>query len=346
METIMAKRPTLTDVARQAGVGVATVDRVINARAYVRPDTAERVFQAARAVGYYGTPLLGRRLQAATSQVRLGFLLQAPEHRFYQALEAGIRGACAEATSARVLPEVAFLPSQRSTDIVAGLKALAKRADAIAMVATEHPSVGTTVAELASAGIPVITLLSDAAPGARRAYLGLDHRKVGRTSAWLLSRCIRQPGKVAIFVGSHRFEGHELREIGTRSYLREAAPELEVIDTQVSLEDLSLAHEAVLDLLRRHKDLRGIYVGGGGTEGVIAALREESQPGAVALVCSELTDVTRAGLADGIVSAVISTPIDLLARQCVAQMLAALEPAAVPAEQTFLPFEIYVSENI
>src|SRR4029078_8623495 len=98
MESIMAKRPTLTDVARQAGVGVATVDRVINARAYVRPDTAERVFQAARVVAYHGTPLLGRRLQAATSQVRLGFLLQAPEHHFYQALEAGIRTACAEAT--------------------------------------------------------------------------------------------------------------------------------------------------------------------------------------------------------------------------------------------------------
>jgi LacI family transcriptional regulator len=63
-------------------------------------------------------------------------------------------------------------------------------------------------------------------------------------------------------------------------------------------------------------------------------------------VCSELTDVTRAGLADGVVSAVISTPIGLLARQCVAQMLAALEPVAAPPEQTFLPFEIYVSENI
>ena len=343
----MAKRPTLTDVAREAGVGVATVDRVINARAYVRPETTERVFQAARAVGYHGTRLLGRRVAATTSQVRLGFLLQAPEHRFYQALDAGIRAACAEATSARVLPEIAYLPSQRSADIVAGLKALARRADAIAMVATEHPSVGDTVAELAAIGVPVIALLSDAASAARRAYLGLDNRKVGRTSAWLLSRCIRQPGKVAIFVGSHRFEGHELREIGARSYFREAAPELEIIDTQVSLEDLALAHEAVLDLLRRHKDLRGIYVGGGGTEGVVAALREESRPGAVALVCSELTDVTRAGLADGVVSAVISTPIGLLARRCVSEMLAALEPGGVqPPDQTFLPFEIYVSENI
>ena len=343
----MAKRPTLSDVARQARVGVATVDRVMNARAYVRPETTERVFQAARALGYHGTPLLGRRLQAITSQVRLGFLLQAPEQPFYQALETAIRAACGEAIAARVLPEIAFLPSQRSTDIVAGLRGLAKRAQAIAMVATEHPAVDATVAELAAAGIPVITLLSDAAPASRRAYLGLDNRKAGRTAAWLLAHSIRRPGKIAIFVGSHRFEGHELREIGARSYLREAAPELEIIDTQLSLEHLSFAHEMVLDLLRQHKDVRGIYLAGGGTEGVIAALREESAPGAVAFVCNELTHITRAGLADGVVSAVISTPLGPLARTCVAQMLDALDPAALsPPEQTFLPFEIYVSENI
>jgi LacI family transcriptional regulator len=346
MESIMAKRPTLTDVARQAGVGVATVDRVINARAYVRPETAERVFQAARSVGYHGTPLLGRRRAAATSQVRLGFLLLTPDQAFYEGLTAAIRMACEEATAARVLPEFVFLSSQRSSDIVAGLRTLAKRSEAIAMVATEHPAVDAIVAEFATAGIPVVALLSDAAPAARVAYLGLDNRKAGRAAAWLLARCIRQPGKVAIFVGSHRFEGHELREIGARSYLREAAPELEVIDTQLSLERPTFAHEAVLDLLRQHRDLRGIYLAGGGAEGAIAAMREESTPGAIALVCNELTEITRAGLADGVVSAVISTPVGSLARQCVAQLLAALDPTATAAEPAFLPFEIYVSENI
>jgi LacI family transcriptional regulator len=162
-----------------------------------------------------------------------------------------------------------------------------------------------------------------------------------------MSRTVRGPGKVAIFVGSHRFHGHELREIGYRSYLREAAPELAIIDTQLSLERPSLAHEAILELMALHADLRGIYLAGGGAEGAVAALREASSPGAVALVCNEITDITRAGLADGVVSAVLSTPIAALARETVAQMSAALtSPSATRPGQTFLPFEIYVSENI
>lgn len=340
-------RPTLADVAKKAGVGVATVDRVLNARAFVRPDTAERVFEAARSVGYHGTPALRRRVEARMAHYRLGFLLQAPEQPFYHAFEATLREACAVAPGARITPEVAYLPSQRSPDIVTGLTAMARNVDAIAMVATDHPAVTAAVSELAAQGIPVFALLSDAAPGARAGYLGVDNLKAGRTAGWLLARTVRGPGKVAIFVGSHRFHGHELRETGYRSYLRAAAPALAIIDTQLSLERPALAHEAVLELLGLHADLRGIYIAGGGTEGAIAALREASSPGAVALVCNELNEITRAGLADGVVSAVISTPIDALAREAVAQMSAALAtPTAPHPGQTFLPFEIYVSENI
>lgn len=343
----MANRPTLADIARRAGVGPATVDRVINGRAFVRPETVGRVLEAAHAIGYYGTPLVRSRLAATVAQFRVGFLLQRPEQAFFQALEIGLRNACAAAPAARVTPEVAFLPSQNSTDIVASLRALAQKNQAIAMVAVDHPSVTAAVAELESSGIPVFTLLTDAAVGVRRAYLGLDNRKAGRTSAWLLARSVRSPGKVAIFVGSYRFHGHEMREIGYRSYLREVAPELEIVNTQANLEEPALAHEAVMDLLRRHEDLRGIYVAGGGAEGAIAALREESAPGAVALVCNELNDTTRAALADNVVSAVIGTPITALSREVVTQMLAALSTPPQPvADQIILPFDIFVSENI
>ena len=343
----MAKRPTLADVARAAGVGPATVDRVINGRSFVRTETSQRVFEAARAVGYHGTRLLRRRLDEATQQFRFGFLLQRPEQPFYQALDLEVQGACRGAGEARVVPEIRFLASQTPADVVAGLKELAKRAQAIAAVAIDHPLVTAAVAEIEAAGIPVFSLLSDFAPGVRRGYVGLNNRKVGRTSGWLLSRCTKGPGKVAIFVGSYRFHGHEMREIGCRTYLREAAPELEIIDTQSSLEDVGLAREAVLGLLRRHPDLRGIYVAGGGIEGVIAALRDEAVPGQIAVVGNENTEVTRPALAENIISAVISTPRPALAREAVAQMLAALASPATPGPgQTFLPFDIFVSENI
>jgi LacI family transcriptional regulator len=48
----MSRRPTIRDVAEQAGVSIATVSRVLNDRADVSVETRERVREVARAVGY------------------------------------------------------------------------------------------------------------------------------------------------------------------------------------------------------------------------------------------------------------------------------------------------------
>jgi LacI family transcriptional regulator len=42
------KKITLLDLAQEANVGTATVERVLNARGNVSPETAERVVLAAR----------------------------------------------------------------------------------------------------------------------------------------------------------------------------------------------------------------------------------------------------------------------------------------------------------
>src|ERR1700748_868627 len=73
----MSRRPTLVDLARAAGVSVATVDRVLTARHRVRRGTAERVLGAAEAIGFHGAPLLKRRVDAPV--FTFGFLLQAPD---------------------------------------------------------------------------------------------------------------------------------------------------------------------------------------------------------------------------------------------------------------------------
>ena len=57
----MANRPTLKDVAVAAGVGTATVDRVLNKRGNVREATARRILKAARLVGYHACDLFEQR---------------------------------------------------------------------------------------------------------------------------------------------------------------------------------------------------------------------------------------------------------------------------------------------
>lgn len=52
----LPKRPTIGDLARQARVGVATVDRVLNGRHPVREQTATLVLSAAETPGYRAAP--------------------------------------------------------------------------------------------------------------------------------------------------------------------------------------------------------------------------------------------------------------------------------------------------
>ena len=70
------RRPTMSALAKEAGVGLSTVDRVINGRAPVEAATAQRVLEAAERIGYYATPLLRQRLKADVPQRTFGFLLQ------------------------------------------------------------------------------------------------------------------------------------------------------------------------------------------------------------------------------------------------------------------------------
>lgn len=343
----MAQRPTIADLSRLSGVSVATIDRVLNGRLPVRPATAERVFAAAEQLGYHGSGLIRRRLEQSLPHHRLGFLLQRPDQLFYQDLAHAIETAAALPTQFRVVPTIAYLKSQTPGEIAEQLRQLARRVDAVAMVAIDHPAVTAAVAEVQAAGTPVFSLLSDFAAGVRHGYVGTNNRQVGRTAGWFVARAAQHPGKVAVLVGSYRFHGHEMREIGFRSYLRETAADLTVIDTQVSLEDGALAHETTLDLLRRHPELVAIYVAGGGTEGVVNALREENMAGKIALVCNEINPFTHAALADNIATTLIATPVAAVCQAVMTLMAAAIaSPELESSGQTFLPFDIYVSENI
>lgn len=341
----MARRPTIADLAARAEVSVATVDRVLNGRHPVRQETARRVYEAATALGFHATGLIRRRLAEELPAIRLGFVLQKPRQAFYQAFEREILMAAAAAPEVQATAVVDFVQSFSPSHVVERLEAMAARVQAVAMVAPDHPTVSAAVEGLRGRGIAVYALLSDFAAGVREGYVGLNNRKVGRTAAWMMARAAERPGKVAVFVGSHRFDGHDLREMGFRAYFRENAPDFELLETLVNLDTRQITHEATLSLLRRHPDLVGLFVAGGGMEGAIAALREEGKR--LAVVVPEITPDSRAALAEGVITMAISTPLAPLCRELVALMARRIRTGSAEAPgQTFLPFDIYLPENI
>jgi LacI family transcriptional regulator len=344
----MAGRSTIADVAKRAGLSAATVDRALNGRHFVREETLRKIYEASAAIGYHGAALIKQRLREELPQYRLGFLLLGEIHSaFFRNLGQRLEEAVLEAPNFRGIAKVGFLDWRVPSRAAEQLREMGKQAQAIAAVSVDHPTITAAVADLTAAGVPVFSLLTDFAQGVRESYVGLNNRKAGRTAAWLIAKTARKPGKVAIFVGSLRFHGHEMREIGFRAYFRERAPEFEVIDTIVNPGSLDMAYDTTRDLLRGHPDLVGLNVAGFGPEGVIRALRDAQMAGRLTAVCNEKTPESSVALADEIMTMVIDTPLDRLCRELVSLMTHAIrEGAAHLPGQAFLPFDMLVAENM
>lgn len=343
----MARRPGLRQLAAAAGVSLATVDRALNGRQAVKPETRAHLAEVAARIGHPAAARLAGGA-ALLPEVTFGIVLHKQGQDFYKAFAEELHRAVAAAPGVRGRLVLEFSTSQSPSDMAGLLRRMEGRCDVLAATAVNHPEVTAAVEDLRGRGLACFSLLSEFAPGARAGYLGLDNLKVGRTAGWMIGMAAKGPGKVAVFVGGHRWHGHELREAGLRSYLREAAPGLEVLETLVNLETRQLTYEATLALIARHPDLRGIYVAGGGMEGAIAASREAARPGDLAMVVSALTPESRAGLAEGLVTLVTDTPLEKLCAALISRMArVALEGAAEAGEgQVFLAPDLHVRESI
>ncbi|MDF0600483.1 LacI family DNA-binding transcriptional regulator [Psychromarinibacter sp. C21-152] len=343
----MARRPTIKDIAREAGVSTATVDRVLNGRVTVREETVRKVADAAHRIGYHGRGLIDQKLSPSVPAMTFGFVLHKGRQEFYRNFARAIEQAVAARRDVNGKAIIRFSTEQSASGFLTEIEAISGRIDALASSAINHQSVSREVQRLKSAGIPTFALLNDFAQGVRENYLGLNNMQVGRLAAWMLTKTARRPGKLAVFVGGNRWHGHELRETGFRSFVRESAAEFTVLDTLVNLETRKLTYEATLELLARHPDLQGIYVAGGGMEGAIAALRESRAPENVALVVNELTEDSRAALADGYVTMVISTPLEQLCHDMVDMMISSVRSGFGDTPgQHFLQPDLYLPESL
>ena len=77
-------RPTIADLAKAAGVSVATVNRILGGSASVRTATIQRVRRAADEIGFYGLGVIDARKKESMPHYRFAFLLQQSTRELYQ----------------------------------------------------------------------------------------------------------------------------------------------------------------------------------------------------------------------------------------------------------------------
>jgi LacI family transcriptional regulator len=344
---IIMKRPTITDLAEAAGVSVATVDRVLNGRLKVREETARKVSEAAERIGYHAANAIRQRVMADLPEYHLGVVLQKERHAFYQSFATEVQHAAAQIRDCRMRVTIAFAQSSDPSEVAQLLLQLGGKVQAIAATGLDHHDVTNAVSALRARGVATFSLLSDFAQGVREGYFGTNNMKVGRNAGWVISKLAPRPGKIAIFIGGHRYHGHTLREAGFRAYFREYGPEFEILDAVVNLETRQLTREALVGIMARHPDLVGVYCAGGGMEGAIAALREADVGERIACVVNELTPESRQALLERRISAIFQTPLRDLCTELMATAVHTIENGmAENPGQRFVPSVIWTPESI
>src|SRR3954468_2123643 len=216
----MSRRPTIRDVAEQAGVSIATVSRVLNDRADVSVETRGRVRSVARSVGYSADPA-ARGLVTQRTQLVAVVVGDNAGHRdlsllFFGKVMAAVarRLARADYNSLLVQPDELALHQRFDAAILIGIDGSDPIISGLWMRSVPHVGVDVRVGGRRSAFVG-----SDHAAGMRLALAHLHelgHRRVAHVAG--ARNTVAGADRIAAFQREAQLLGLEQQ----REYLREA----------------------------------------------------------------------------------------------------------------------------
>jgi LacI family transcriptional regulator len=268
----MTHRFPIKEIALQAGLSTATIDRVINNRAHISPQTRARVVCAIAELEQQES-----QMSARGRRMFFDFVIEAP-FRFSREVQGAAEQVLGQITGAVCRPRFLLQEVMEEIEVVAALNRIAKRgSQGVCLKARDVTNIQTAVDRLISMGIPVVTLVTDVQGSNRVAYVGLDNHSAGRTAAYLVASVLNNVvGTVLAIRSNDRFLGEEEREIAFKQALLEKRPNLRVISVSggggIHYETSRLLSGAVNDF----KDLKAVYSMGGGNRTILEILDDHN----------------------------------------------------------------------
>lgn len=332
-------KATFLDIAERAGVGTATVERVLNGRGGVRPATAAKVIAAARSLDY------PRRLpEVHKGLLRIEVIMVRPETAFFGRLSRAF-----ERIGATLDPSVSvhrtFLDESDPDAIAARIASSEVRRAALVLCVPDHPRTRDATRAAGAAGMPIIHIVTRAAEDIGD-LVSIDNYAAGRTAAHFMWQMQAGGGSV-MALGHPIYQVHRERMRGFSDYIAEH-PRADLSFRWIGFgrDEARRCGQMLRDALSAWPDLVGLYNVGAGNPALLEVLRRHPRRGQVYFVGHELTDVSSAALRDGTMSLVMDQAPEAQARRAIDLALKRLGLLETEVDAAPIRFITVTGENV
>lgn len=329
----------LEDIAKHAGVGLATVDRVMNERGGVSERTTARVLASARQLGTNRILPTGKRRQLA---------IEAVFARTPSSYSTRLNQSLKEVAKLVDLPVTIYrthIDVDRADRLVAHLESVAESRDGIIVFANDLPAIAGALKSLSTKTV-IVTISTDIPDSGRHCYVGINNFNAGQSAAKISEAICRKGGRVLVIEPEMNARAQIDRMTGFRQFFIDRA-----ITDRLSFfsppAKTAMALNGILQLLQAEQDLRVVYspTNSEFLEKVIEAGRDEQAIWSMAKIVHDLSPHSIENLRSGLIDMVLdSNPmqqafgaVDFIARQ---------HGYETDTTMAAVDFQFYTSENL
>lgn len=336
---------TIKEIAALSGVSRGTVDRVLNHRGSVNPETAARVKEIAERLNYQPNKA-GLVLAALKKNLKIGVVLFRDTNPFFQEVLEGIYAKAKELSGYNCQ----VLVRQVSFDEECQRKAMENLLDegihGLVISPYNAPSIAEAINHFSDMGIPVITTNTDIV-SKRLAYVGSNYYLSGQTAAGLLGRMTFGAVSVGIVTGSSHILCHTERIAGFMETIQRDYPNISIVEIMENHDDDVESYEQVRDLLTRHPQINALYFAAAGVYGGCKAVLSLGLSEKIKIFTYDNVETTTELVKNDVITATICQqpflqgyrPLELLSRYL-------MEGAALEDEFYYVDIDIRIKENI
>lgn len=300
---------TIKQIAEMAGVSAGTVDRVINNRGKVKPETEKRIRTVADKLGYQPNKV-AKSLALRKKNLTIGVISHVQKDYQNHAVSESLRGIAEGAKEYSDFGISLMMRYCRNFDPIHQLELidelLQENICALAIMPINDPQIRGKLDQLSSQGFPVFCFTNDIETEFPHFYVGIDTYKTGCIAAGLFNLFAPASHRLGVLISPLSLLGNLNRLNGFTETLKTRYPSnLLSCTVEVADDDID-AYQKTQKLFLSHPEITACFLASGACHGILSALKELGLLGKIPIISIDTSQPVIDALKSHTISATIS----------------------------------------